>query len=385
VCCLVRRLFIITLIIISIITLENNAFAENQDQLMIKSEGAVLMDSRTGAILYGKNASEKMYPASLTKIATAIYAIENGKLDDIVTVSENAVNTEGTKVYLEKGEQVTLYHLLQGLLINSGNDAAVAIAEHLHGNIGQFSESLNQYLKDVIGVNNTHFTNPHGLFDENHYTTAEDLAKITNYAMKNKDFKDIFGTKELVWDGLGWDTTLITHHQMLKGEVPYLGVTGGKTGFVNESKQTLATTVDNGQMSLTAILLKTDYKRDIYNDTKQLFDYGFQHFKTSYLPESKTFSVQGKLFKTTSSMEISEPIDGMNFEVSEKGLLKIKTLNNETIQTVQLTQVKNELAEQPVTAKVEKNQPFTNMNALFGTIIVLAAGAVLSVIKKFWL
>lgn len=276
-----RKIFIVIFFITSLFIVQLKTFAHHQDQLMIKSEAAVVMDAQTGAVLYGKNADEKMYPASLTKIATAIYAIENGDLQDKVTISKNVVNTDGTKVYLEEGEVVTLHHLLQGMLINSGNDAAVAIAEHLNGSDEQFSNSLNKYLKEKIGVTNTHFTNPNGLFDENHYTTAEDLAKITNYAMKNNVFKEIFGTKELQWDGLSWDTTLITHHQMLKGEIPYPGITGGKTGYVDESKQTLATTADNGQMKLTAIVLKADNKKQYI---MRQSNYSIMVFKTSKLP-----------------------------------------------------------------------------------------------------
>lgn len=378
----VRKIIIVILFITSLFTLQSKAFAHHQDQLMIKSEAAVVMDAQTGAILYGKNTNEKMYPASLTKIATAIYAIENGNLQDTITISRNAVSTEGTRVYLEEGEVVTLHHLLQGMLINSGNDAAVAIAEHLNGNVEQFSSSLNKYLEDKIGVSNTHFTNPNGLFDENHYTTAADLAKITNYAMKNNVFKEIFGTKELTWDGLSWDTRLMTHHQMLKGEVPYPGITGGKTGYVDESKQTLATTADNGQIKLTAILLKADNKKTIYNETKYLLDYGFQNFKTTFLPENKTFTVKNKKFKPINSIYISEPIEGVKYEVSKKGLLKIQSKDLETVQTVQLTPLETEIQEQPVSNIDEEKESHNKMNALYGTLFVVATGVTYSLIKK---
>lgn len=376
-----RKIFILILFVFSLFSAQTNAFAQHQEPLQLRSEAAVLMDSTTGAVLYSKNGNVKMYPASLTKIATAIYAIENGNLEDRVVISHNAVNTEGTRVYLEEGEVVTLHHLIQGMLINSGNDAAVAIAEHIDGDIEKFSKSFNEYLKKQIGVSNTHFSNPNGLFGEDHYTTAEDLAKITNYALKNKVFKDIFGTKELVWDGLSWDTTLFTHHQMLKGEVPYSGVTGGKTGFVNESKQTLATTAENGNMKLTAIALKADYKRDIYNDTKQLLDFGFQHFKTSYLPKSKTFTINNKTFQPEKSTVISEPLEGAVYEVTKHGELKVQTQNQDTIQVVQLKRVK-EREEEPVSGEPETEDPFTRMNALFGTIVVMAAGAVYKVTKR---
>ncbi|WML40166.1 serine hydrolase [Neobacillus sp. OS1-2] len=217
-----------TIILLFLFTTQIKTCAAEPVQLDLKSEGAVLLDSDTGAVLYAKNANEKMYPASLTKIATAIYAIEKGNLGGIVTVSKNAASQDGTRVYLNEGEQAPLQKLIQGMLINSGNDAAMAIAEHLDGTVDHFAENLNNYLKNNIGVNNTHFTNPNGLFDENHYTTAMDLAIITNYAIKNPVFAEIFGTKVLEWQGQSWASTLYTHHRMLKGELPYPEVTGGR-------------------------------------------------------------------------------------------------------------------------------------------------------------
>ncbi|RFB15025.1 D-alanyl-D-alanine carboxypeptidase [Bacillus sp. HNG] len=255
----------------------------------IKSDAVILVDANTGSILYEKNSRTQMYPASLTKMATAIYAIEKGNLDDVVSVSANAYETDGTRVYLEEGEQVTLKHLIQGLLINSGNDAGVAIAEHLNGNIESFAKSLNQYLKEEIGVEQTHFTNPHGLFDENHYTTAYDLALITKYALKNPVFREIFGTKELAWDGESWDTTLFSHHLLLRGEIPYEGITGGKTGFVQESRCTLSTTAEQGDLSLIAIVLKAERDEDAYEDTVALLDYGFENFEVSEVAANKKF------------------------------------------------------------------------------------------------
>lgn len=373
---------ILMIVIPIIFALQLKTFAHHQEQLDIRSEAAVVMDSQTGAILYSKNGNQKMYPASLTKIATAIYAIENGNLQETVIISKNAVNADGTRVYLEEGEAISLHRLIQGMLINSGNDAAIAIAEHLDGTVENFSANLNKYLSSKVGVSNTHFKNPNGLFDENHYTTAEDLARITNYAMQNAVFKEIFGTKELLWDGQSWDTTIITHHQMLKGEFPYNGITGGKTGFVNESKQTLATTADNGQMKLTAILLKADFKKDIYNDTKRLLDFGFQNFKTASLPESKTFTVQNKEFKPSKSLLISEPLAGVYYEVSKQGVLKVQTLDRETIQTVQLTPIEKKISEQPVSNKQETNEPLKMMNTIYGTLAAVAAGAIYGIIKR---
>ncbi|WP_066290078.1 D-alanyl-D-alanine carboxypeptidase family protein [Bacillus sp. FJAT-29937] len=310
----------------------------------IESEAAILVDSETGAVLFEKNADNKMYPASLTKIATAIYAIENGNLKDLVTVSKSAADTDGTSVFLEEGEKVPLKKLIQGMLINSGNDAAAAIAEHLDGD--KYEEGINKYLSVKVKVKNTHFTNPHGLFDENHYSTAKDLAKITNYALQNETFREIYGKKELEWHGKSWDTTLLTHHLMLKGEIPYEAVNGGKTGYVPESKFTLATTALQNKMELTAIVLKGMNDSRVYEDTEVLLDYGFEQFKHSYISKSAVFQKAGKTFTTDDSdILITIPSAFYQKNVTSKGHLQLTNKNGDVIQSVALVEKKEEISE----------------------------------------
>jgi len=318
------------------------AAEKTESNLDLKSEAAILLDNDTGAMLFQKNGYEKMYPASLTKIATAIYAIEKGDLSDNVTVSENAYNTEGTKVYLEIGEQVTLEHLLQGMLINSGNDAAVAIAEHIDGSVEQFNKNINSYLKEKVDVHSTNFTNPNGLYDKNHYTTAYDLGIITQYALQNDTFREIFGTKELKWDGLTWNTTLVSHHQMLNGERPYSEVIGGKTGFVDESKQTLVTAAEDNEFSLTAVVLKGTYKRDVYEDTRQLLDYGFQNYKHDYITSNQLYSYNDTNYQLDSNKEITVPLDDGNQEVTSTGMLLIENNSGDILQSIQLDEIAKE-------------------------------------------
>ncbi len=168
----------------------------------VEAGAAVLMDSVTGKVLYEKNAYTQMGMASTTKIMTAILAIEKGNLQDVVTVSSNAAGLEGTSMYLALGEKVKLEDLLYGLMLPSGNDAAVAIAEHISGSVEAFAEQMNEKAKE-IGANQTHFTNPHGLYDPQHYTTAYDLALISRYAMQNPVFEEIVatGTKAVTWEG----------------------------------------------------------------------------------------------------------------------------------------------------------------------------------------
>ncbi|MGG3781434.1 D-alanyl-D-alanine carboxypeptidase family protein [Schinkia azotoformans] len=279
----------------------------------LTSESVILIEESSGRILFEKNSDSKMYPASLTKVATAIYAIERGNLKDIVTVSKNARQVDGTRVYLEEGEKVSLKKLIEGLLINSGNDAGVAIAEHLDGSEEEFAISINAYLKE-IGVQNTHFENPHGLFNADHTTTARDLAKITQYAMKNEEFRNIFGTKELKWDGEAWDTTLYTHHKLMR-ERPYEGVTGGKTGYVDESGNTLITTAKRGDLSVIAVVLKGQSQDAAYSDTVKLLDYAFTNYKLVSIPKGKEYKLINNTFIT--KQKYSFPISN-NEEIIEK-------------------------------------------------------------------
>nr|WP_248734633.1 D-alanyl-D-alanine carboxypeptidase family protein [Neobacillus rhizosphaerae] len=376
----------IMMIFLFVFSNQINTYAAESQQLPLKSEGAVLLDSDTGAVLYAQNADEKMYPASLTKIATAIYAIEKGNLDSIVTVSANAVNQDGTRVYLNEGEQVSLKKLIQGMLINSGNDAAVAIAEHIDGSVDRFAVNLNEYLKTTIGVKNTHFTNPNGLFDENHYTTAMDLALMTNYAIKNNVFAEIFGTKSLEWEGQSWKTTLLTHHRMLKGEFPYQGITGGKTGYTTESKQTLATTADNGKIRMTAIVLKAEQKRDIYDDTAVLLDYGFKTYQHAMINQGEIFKEDNKEFYPEHDTLITENVAGCQKIINSDGILSIKDSNGHVVQLIQL-----KYKEPPILKTVptksgkskENEQQFLQVNAIYGILIIVVGGIFIGIRKKF--
>ena len=380
-----KKFVSVLIIVLLIFTSRINIFAAGTEQLDLKSEAAVLLDSDTGAVLFSKNANVKMYPASLTKIATAIYAIDMGNLDSIVTVSGNAVSQDGTRVYLNEGEKVPLKKLIQGMLINSGNDAAVAIAEHIDGTVEHFAENLNAYLKAKLGVSNTHFTNPNGLFDENHYTTAVDLALITNYAIKNPVFAEIFGTKVLEWKGQSWETTLLTHHRMLKGEFPFPGVTGGKTGYTSESKQTLATTADNGKIRLTAVVLKSELKNDKYKDTALLFDYGFNTYQHATIKKEEIFKADNKNFYPKNDLLITEGVKGCIKKINNEGMLSIENQDGQVIQSIQLKNVelpKLETVPKKSEKSKENKQQLFGVNIIFGIIIIAFAGTLIGLRNK---
>ncbi|MBU7595401.1 D-alanyl-D-alanine carboxypeptidase [Metabacillus halosaccharovorans] len=335
---------------------------ENKN-LQLYSEAVVLIDADSGEVLYEKNSKEKLPPASITKIATAIYAIEKGNINDLVTVSENARNVDGTRVYLEAGEQVPLKKLIQGLVINSGNDAGVAIAEHLSGSVEQFTEDFNEFLQHEVGVENTHFLNPHGLHEPDHLTTAEDMAKITQYAIQNQTFRDIFQTSELKWDGESWDTTLINHHEMVRDK-KYEGITGGKNGFVQEAGFTLVTTAERENISLIAVTLNSMYSQQSYDDTIALLDYGFEHFETDLVLKNEKFTdgFDHSFLVTEDTSFTKRKGETIEKEVSPSGELIVKGEDQRIIKEVELDQVENKEKNEQMKSEIVTNEEVVDQN-----------------------
>lgn len=255
------------------------AFADNEPTL--QSEGAFLMDMKSGQVLYARNEHERFYPASITKIMTAILALEHSKLDDQVKVSKLATEQEGNRVYLAEGETVSMEHLLYGLMLNSGNDAAIAIAEHISGSVDAFADLMNQKAKE-IGCKDTHFVNPNGLHDPNHYTTPYDIALIARYAMKDSKFREIVRSETLPWHGKEWDSVLYNINPMLYN---YDGVNGVKTGYTDQARQTMVVSAVRGDREIIGSLMKAETKQSIRLDAAALLDYGFDQFDTSKIAE----------------------------------------------------------------------------------------------------
>ena len=287
----------------------------------IQSEAAILIDGNTGQVLFEKNSDQEMYPASITKIVTAIMAIESGDLDDSVTVSAKARNVDGTRVYLEEGETVLLEKLVKGMLVNSGNDAAIAIAEHVSGSVESFAQDMNEFMKNKVGVENSHFVNPNGLFDESHVTTASDMAKITQYAMKNEKFRSLIGIKELDWTVEDWDTTLVNHHRLL---LDYDFVTGGKNGYVSESGFTLVTTAKKDDHDLIVVTMKANDDQISYQDTLSLLNYGFNEFSpVVYKEETELGESDGEKYSLTKDLTLYQKSGAeATLSVTENGTLK---------------------------------------------------------------
>ena len=255
-------------LLIIILNIGLPALAEEVPPVSAKS--AILIEEKTGNILYEKNIYEKLPMASTTKIMTALVAIENTEPDKIVKVSQNAQGVEGSSVYLVKDEEITMQNLLYGLMLSSGNDAAVAIAEATSGSVESFVKLMNKKAL-AIGANSTSFANPNGLEDANHYTTAYDLALITKCALSNKELRTIVSTKEKVVPRLGVDNGryLKNHNKLLWR---YEGCTGVKTGFTKKAGRCLVSSAERDGKNLICVTINAP---DDWNDHTKLLDYGF--------------------------------------------------------------------------------------------------------------
>ncbi|ANB57230.1 D-alanyl-D-alanine carboxypeptidase dacB [Anoxybacillus sp. B7M1] len=250
----------------------------------VSAQSAILMEQSSGRILFEKDAFTKRRIASITKIMTAIIAIESGKMNDTVTVSSRAVRTEGSSVYLKEGEKIKLRDLVYGLMLRSGNDAAVAIAEHVGGSVEGFVFLMNQKALE-IGMKNTHFANPHGLDDsEDHYSTAYDMALLMRYAMQNKEFRKISGTKTYRAPNPDekWDRIWRNKNKLLTNLYEYC--TGGKTGYTKKAKRTLVTTASKEGLNLIAVTLNAP---DDWNDHISMYEYGFDHYVVAKINSKK--------------------------------------------------------------------------------------------------
>lgn len=256
-----------------------DAAAERVEAPVVASEAAILIEQRTGEALFVHNEYERLYPASIAKIATAILAIENASPDDIVTVSKEARGEEGTRIYLAEGEQVSMEKLLYGMMLNSGNDAATAIAEHIDGSKEKFAERMNALMEE-IGAYGTNFVNPSGLPDPEQYTTASDMAKLARYAMGNSTFRTIVSTRSMPWTGQEWTSKLENHNRML---VDYPGATGIKNGYTVAAGNTLVGSAERDGMSLIGVVLKAPSKEKAYADMAAMLDYGFANYGVKLL------------------------------------------------------------------------------------------------------
>lgn len=258
-----------------------NVSSEITELPVLNSKAAIIYERSSGKILFGKNENEKRKMASTTKIMTAIIVIEKGCLGDIITISSKAAETGGSRLGLHTDDKVSVLDLLYGLLLCSGNDAAVALAEHVGGNIDGFAKLMNSKA-NILGLSSTNFVTPHGLDNDNHYTTAYELALITNYALQNETFCSLVGTKNHTISINGHTKNLSNTNELL-GNLD--GVYGVKTGFTNGANRCLVTSVKRKNMDIICIVLGADTKKDRTMDSINLINYAFNNFEMINISE----------------------------------------------------------------------------------------------------
>lgn len=286
----------------------------------IGAQSAILMDANTGVILYSKNIHERLYPASTTKIMTCLLAMERGNLDDMVEFSHDAVFTVpvgGSNMGMDEGESISLEECLYGILVGSANEVANAVGEYVSGSIDDFVALMNERAQE-IGCKNTHFVNTNGLHDDDHYTSAYDLALISSLFFQNEMLCKIGNTARYHFEPTSTqpdDFYLKNKHQLITGEIPYNGVLGGKTGYTDQARQTLVTCAEQNGMRLVCVVFKEESPAQ-FTDTEELFNYGFHNFQVMNISENEDrYNIEA-----TGFLQIGDDIFG-----SSKPILSLDT------------------------------------------------------------
>ncbi len=333
----------IVIFIISIISFANVSFADN-DLPTVYSTSAILIDSASGKMLYGKNEEERMYPASITKIMTAILTIENGNLNDVVTVPYDAISTipAGYSIAdLKTNEKLTVNQLLQVLMVHSANDAANVLAFYISGSIESFADLMNEKCQE-LGLLSTHFTNPSGMHNENHYTTAKDIAVLMKYCMQNVTFRRLAGLTSCTIPETNESSSRTfanTNHLLLStaGNDYYEYAIAGKTGFTTEAGNCLVSASSKDNFELICVVLgfypSSETSGNKFIDSKNIFEYGYNNF------EEKTFIEQGSTVSSIDIPNATEETKSVDLVVQDDvSALVNKTFieNNEVTPKVQL-------------------------------------------------
>ncbi len=272
----------------------------------IGAQAAILIDARTGAVLYEKNIHEKLYPASITKLLTTYIAINECQPDEMVTFSQEAIDSinwwEDANMGVNAGASLPLEDVLYGILVGSANEAAYALAEHISGSVEEFAKLMNQTAKE-LGCTNSNFVTPNGIHDEKHYTTAHDMAIIARAFFSNDILAKISGTTRFevpVNETQPREGIILTaKSQLLPGKAyAYDGLVGTKTGYTQAARQTLVSCASKGGIKLICVILKEEVPYQ-FTDTVSLFDYGFDHFEAVNVSEIDTqYTIDNSFFTT---------------------------------------------------------------------------------------
>lgn len=303
------------------------SFAAYAAEPSLVSESAVLIDADTGQVLYDKEMHRQMHPASITKILTVITGLEKLPIAEKITMSHYAVFSlpvGSSHIALDEGEEITMEQACYAALMMSANDACNGIAEAAAGSVDAFADMMNETARRAGAINSS-FVNAHGLSDENHYTTAYDMAMICRYALQNETFKKVFGTYKYIMPPNNKQEeprTFINQHYMVSDPaLKYDGIIGGKAGWTSVSKCTLVTAAERDGRTLIAVVMKCVRDDDKYADTKALLDWGFSEFDaialtTSDLPSGSGHTLEEPVNillpkgKTKDDISVTTTMDG---------------------------------------------------------------------------
>lgn len=288
------------------------------EDVKVTSTSAILMEESTKRILYAKNERKKVKIASTTKVLTAILAVENASLEEKVVVSKNAASVGGSTVGIKKGDEVTLEALMYGMLLKSGNDCAVAIAEHIAGSTEDFAKMMNKKAYE-IGAKDTICSNPHGLDTEKNCSTAYDLALIMCYANNNEDISKILGTKSITVYFGNTPKYLANTNRLLS---TYEYCTGGKTGFTNGANRCLVATAKKEDLKLVAVVLGADTTNIRFSETKELLKYGIENYTMVDVKDKINWYIDIPVIKGNISSYVKK------FNLSQKLPLKENEIEN---------------------------------------------------------
>lgn len=299
-----KKILIIFFLVFYLLTYAAFSYAEEKLNFFdLHAQSAIVVDSGSGRILFGKNINEKRAMASTTKIMTCLLALESGKLEETVTISKNATKQPEVKLFVREGEKFKLADLLYPLMMISSNDVAVAVAEHLGGSVEGFATQMNQKA-DEIGMENTNFVTPNGLDpdDYSHYSTAYDMSLLAIYAMKNTEFIRIINTRNAIIQTLGEKTRSFTFSNTDRLLDSYPGANGIKTGFTNKAGQCFVGAAKQEEMQLVSVVLgsgwggQNSYK---WADTQKLLNFGFKNFDSEkVIEQNQVFKENVKIRKS---------------------------------------------------------------------------------------
>lgn len=367
------------LLILYIVFLNNSTviFAENETSSQTEAqaqqdavtepeliaESAVMIDADTGIVIYEKDCHSKRYPASITKIMTTLLALENTTPDEVITHSHNAVYGIGpgsSHIGMREGEQITMEQALNGIMLASANEVCMAVAEHIDGSVESFVDRMNAKAQE-LGAVDTHFNNPHGFHDDDHYTTAYDMALIMQEAIKNEDFVKLISTKTYTiptTNIVDVERPLTNKNKMIHEWSPfyYEYCVGSKTGFTDEAGNTLVTYGKKDNINLITVVMK-DQGTMVYDDTRALLEYGFSLYDTQKLLDMNDFSKE---------LGVSQTYEDKTYDLGTVSAVLNEDINMMLPNTVDISQIEYiPTLPENITAPVKKGDVVGSLSLMY--------------------